>query len=117
MTDNQLNYLNMTNATTTVMDNNNAIWSANVKITAAVASIKTSVAAINLAAGTQAQDKTGTTDTKYALWAVAAAKAEHVCAGIHSYYDDLNDLSNLALVSFTATEFEKGSSSGSRSRN
>ncbi len=109
MTDNQLNYLNMTNATTTVMDNNNTLWSANIKISAAVLNVKTTVTGINAAAGIQGQDKSGTTANKHALWAVAALKAEHVCAGAHAYYDDLNDLPNMALVSYTNTDFEKGS--------
>ena len=109
MTDNQLNTANMANAVTDVMDNNLALWTANAKITAAVNAVKGTITNINTAAGVQAQSAKGTTQSKNQLWAVAAAKAEHVCVGLKAYCDDVNDAVLAAIINFSPSDFEKGS--------
>ena len=46
--------------------------------------------------------------SKNTFWQVAAAKTEHICSGLKSYYDDIDDETGYAVIDFNDTDFEYG---------
>ena len=108
MTQDQAVYLEMTNVTTGVMDNNDKLWKSNTKISEAVDNVKGTVVEIGQIAIAQGKRTTGATNTKNDLWDSTALNAEHICNGLKAYYDDMKDKTGFAVVDFCDTDFDSG---------
>jgi len=108
MTTGQDNYAVMVDVATGVMDRNNAKWNADTKISAVVVDVKLKRKTIDELAGIQGTSAAGATMSKNTFWQVAAAKTEHICSGLKSYYDDTDDETSYAVIDFNNTDFEYG---------
>jgi len=111
MTDNQSNGLEMANVATSFLDKNTSIFATNVKLNTAITNAKTTISDINKVIITQASNTKGATENKHKLHNTAIEKAEHVCAGLIAYADDIDDTVLAAQIHFTHTHFAQGAPS------
>jgi hypothetical protein len=81
----------------------------NAKLAALVAAVTNTHSAILTTAGIQSGINKGPTKTKNNLWIDAATKADHVCSGVKSYADDVNDANLLAAMHYTYNSLIKDS--------
>jgi hypothetical protein len=109
MTDAQFDFLSMVEADLAILLQYNSIVTGNAKLAALVAAVTNTHSAILTTAGIQSGINKGPTKTKNNLWIDAATKADHVCSGVKSYADDVNDANLLAAMHYTYNSLIKDS--------
>ena len=108
MTTDQIDYLNMANASLGILHENDSIWTGNTTFSGQVTAIEEDVDTIEMLSGTQATSAKGATISEYAAWQAAAEIAEHVDAGIKAYYMHEDDMVKYEIVNFSNSDFEYG---------
>ncbi len=100
MTDNQINYLNMTNINTAFLDESTTILSTITKVTTLITAIKATLASIGRTATTQSLNITDATLTKKQLKTIAEDKAEDVASDLQYFNEDLGDMTFVIASTF-----------------
>ncbi len=108
MTSNQNIYQSMTTRTLVTMNANDGLWKLKVKTKSKVDAIKLIATTIDTLAKQQGHSTSGATVTKNDQRISAAIQAMFVDDVLKSYYEDINDKLNGAIIDFTMTDFTKG---------